>query len=96
MSQKGTFQCSTRPLRFRRLSLPNGSCLCSLVKTQNAPKRLPRSFAGWIVPTYKFNENELVRLGGTDAATYLRLQRFGRLINKDAVQINLFHKHCMH
>ncbi|DBA75042.1 hypothetical protein WJX77_009599 [Trebouxia sp. C0004] len=49
----------------------------SLVKSENAPKRLPRSFAGWIVPTYKFKESDLVRLGGTDAATYLRLQRFG-------------------
>lgn len=52
-------------------------CWCSLVKGRNVPERLPRSFAGWIVPTYKFTEADIVRLGGTDAAMYLRVQHFG-------------------
>ncbi|KAL3133713.1 hypothetical protein ABBQ32_008207 [Trebouxia sp. C0010 RCD-2024] len=49
----------------------------SLVKSQNAPRKLPRSFAGWIMPTYSFTEAELVRFAGTDAAMYLRVQHFG-------------------
>ena len=57
------------------------SCyLCSLVKSQNAPKKLPKGFAGWIMPTCKLTETELIRFAGTDAATYLRVQSFGKFV----------------
>ena len=48
------------------------------MKGRNVPQRLPRSLVGWIAPTCKFTEAELVRLGGTDAAMYLRVQHFGK------------------
>ena len=65
-------------------------CPCSLVKSQNAPKKLPRGFAGWIMPTCKFTEAELVRLAGTDAAMYLRVQSFGKYL----LLMDLCCKHC--
>ena len=58
---------------------------CSLVKSQNAPKKLPSGFAGWIMPTCKITEAELVRFAGTDAAVYLRVQRFGKSLQLPTV-----------
>ena len=55
------------------------------MKGKNAPQRLPRSFVGWIAPTYRFTEADIVRYGGTDAATYLRVQHFGRFAATQAV-----------
>ena len=42
------------------------------------PKRLPRSFWGWILPTLRASEEEVILVAGVDAAMYLRIMKFGR------------------
>lgn len=44
---------------------------------QHKPKRLPMSFWGWIVPVYRTDEDEMIRVAGFDAATYMRIIAFG-------------------
>lgn len=41
------------------------------------PKRLPMSFWGWILPVYRTDEEEMIRVAGFDAATYMRIITFG-------------------
>ena len=35
------------------------------------------SFWGWILPVYRTTENEMIRIAGFDAATYMRIIAFG-------------------
>ena len=44
---------------------------------QHKPKRLPMSFWGWILPVYRTDEDEMIRVAGFDAATYMRVISFG-------------------
>ncbi|CAL8466090.1 g5626 [Coccomyxa elongata] len=44
---------------------------------KHKPKRLPLSFWGWLLPVYKTTEEELLRIAGFDAATYMRIVSFG-------------------
>ncbi|CAL5228475.1 g11617 [Coccomyxa viridis] len=44
---------------------------------QHKPKRLPMSFWGWILPVYRTDEDEMIRVAGFDAATYMRIITFG-------------------
>ena len=44
---------------------------------EHKPKRLPMSFWGWILPVYRTEEDEMIRVAGFDAATYMRIITFG-------------------
>ncbi|CAK0785988.1 hypothetical protein CVIRNUC_009201 [Coccomyxa viridis] len=44
---------------------------------KHKPKRLPMSFWGWILPVYRTTEDEMIRIAGFDAATYMRIIAFG-------------------
>ena len=44
---------------------------------EHKPKRLPMSFWGWILPVYRTEEEEMIRVAGFDAATYMRIITFG-------------------
>lgn len=46
------------------------------------------------MPTCKFTEAELVRLAGTDAAMYLRVQNFGEYLQLTKLSSALACKHC--
>ena len=35
------------------------------------------SFWGWILPVYRTDEDEMIRVAGFDAATYMRIITFG-------------------
>eukprot|EP00891_Asterochloris_glomerata_P009705 jgi/Astpho2/9705/Aster-03695 len=41
------------------------------------PKKLKLGFFSWVWPTLQYSEQDIVRLNGTDAALYIRVQRFG-------------------
>jgi hypothetical protein len=41
------------------------------------PKRLPLSFWGWVLPVYRTSEEEMLKVAGFDAATYMRIIAFG-------------------
>jgi len=38
------------------------------------------SFWGWILPVYRTDEDEMIRVAGFDAATYMRIVSFGASI----------------
>ncbi|KAK9804434.1 hypothetical protein WJX72_012500 [[Myrmecia] bisecta] len=41
------------------------------------PHRLPDRFYAWIWPVYRYTQDEVIALGGMDAAMYLRILAFG-------------------
>ena len=53
------------------------SCPRYMRGLKHKPKRLPMSFWGWILPVYRTTEDEMIRIAGFDAATYMRIIAFG-------------------
>ncbi len=57
------------------------STLCHLlfrfIESPVKPKKLKLGFFSWVWPTLQYSEQDIVRLNGTDAALYIRVQRFG-------------------
>ena len=47
--------------------------------SRQRPKALPNSVWGWIVPTFRYKQDEVVAMAGYDAAMYLRILAFGKL-----------------
>ena len=41
------------------------------------PRQCPESLLGWIVPTLRATEDEVILVAGVDAALYLKLITFG-------------------
>ena len=41
------------------------------------PKALPNSVWGWMIPTFRYKQDEVVAIAGYDAAMYLRILAFG-------------------
>ncbi len=44
------------------------------------PKALPNSVWGWIIPSFRHKQDEVVAIAGYDAAMYLRILAFGELL----------------
>ena len=51
--------------------------LFRFIESPVKPKQLKRGFFGWVWPTLQYSEQDMVQLNGTDAALYIRVQRFG-------------------
>ena len=44
------------------------------------PKALPNSVWGWMIPTFRYKQDEVVAIAGYDAAMYLRILAFGEFL----------------
>ena len=48
-----------------------------LPEQEYRPRKLSKSFWGWIGPTLAASEDEVILVAGVDAAMYLRILKFG-------------------
>ncbi len=73
-----------RPLREKLHQLRFCIMVCEGLRrymrtSRQRPKALPNSVWGWIVPTFRYKQDEVVAMAGYDAAMYLRILAFGKL-----------------